>query len=129
MVLSGQSSAGEPLGQGSIPLLQPGARKLEGLGQLQSQGTRHCFGGHRPSEAGARLGHSPECGQDVHGPWQGQAGLWVLGIGPAVASVEHGLNVPAADMGPGWNGPGRDKSQGCPQGLGNSAKVFLKFRL
>lgn len=99
MVLSGQSSAGEPLGQGSIPLLQPGARKLEGLGQLQPQGTRHCFGGHRPSEAGARLGHSPECGQDVHGPWQGQAGLWVLGIGPAVASVEHGLNVPAADMG------------------------------
>lgn len=50
--------------------------------------------------AGTRLGHSPECGQDVHGPWQGQAGLWVLGIGPAVASVEHGLNVPAADMGP-----------------------------
>lgn len=61
MLLSGQSSEGEPTGQGSIPLLQPGAGKLEGLGQLQPQGTRHRLGGHGPAEAGTRLAKNPRC--------------------------------------------------------------------
>lgn len=118
---------GEPTGQGSIPLFQPAAGKLEGL---QSWGIGHRLGGYGPAEAEARLGHSLVCGQDGHGLWQGQAGLWVLDTEPSVTSVELGLRFPKADMGPwdlhGMGSPrGQAESQGCPQGLGNSAKVPL----
>lgn len=109
------------MGQGPIPLLQPGAGKMEGLEQFQTWGARHHLGEHGPAEIGARLGQGLVWGQD---------GLGVVDIRPTTASVEQGLKFPTANEEP-WDLHRMDSPRGqagtSPRGTPQAWATLLKF--